>query len=180
MSNAGEHSEGHTGVRRQPTILVGVTPAQPDLVVRHAAKLSCKLGARLICAYVDTGQMTMFEGADGTLMSMPLDPDIVEEPSPFPDSLMTRLSEAAQPYGVVPEFRRPLGEPAIALAELAEQEQAYMIVVGTRRPGIRAGIAEFFGGSVAAHLSHRQPRPVIVVPLSPARPDEALPWDDVA
>jgi nucleotide-binding universal stress UspA family protein len=166
----------HTG-GGQPTILVGVTPHQPEIVIKHAAKLSRKLGARLLAAFVDTGQMAMFEGADGTLMSMPLDPD-VEEPTPFPDDLKMRLSRAVEPCGIEVDFRRPLGEPSIALAELAEQEQAYMIVVGTRRPGIKAGIAEFFGGSVAAHLTHRQPRPVIVIPLTPSPSIEDLPWDE--
>ena len=160
-----------------PAIVVGVTPGQPDIVIRHAAKLARKLGGRLVCAFVDTGQMSMFEGADGTLMSMPLDPDIVEEPTPFPDSLRDKLAAVCTEKQVPVDFRRPLGEPAIALAELAEQEQAYLIMVGTRRPGIRAGIAEFFGGSVAAHLSHRQPRPVVVIPLTPTEHGE-LPWDE--
>jgi len=170
------HSAGRTG-GGQPTILVGVTPSQPEIVVRHAANLSKKLGARLLCAFVDTGQMAMFEGADGTLMSMPLDPDL-EEPTPFPDDLKEQLIKIIEPCGVPVEFRRPLGEPSIALAELAEQEQAYMIMVGTRRPGIKSSLAEFFGGSVAAHLTHRQPRPVIVIPLTPSPSIEDLPWDE--
>lgn len=177
MSNptAGQPAERVGG--GHPTILVGVTPSQPEIVVKHAAKLSKKLGARLLCAYVDTGQMAMFEGADGTLMSMPLDPDL-EQPTPFPDDLMEELLKVVEPCGVTVEFRRPLGEPSIALAELAEQEQAYMIVVGTRRPGIKSSLAEFFGGSVAAHLTHRQPRPVIVIPLAPSPSVEDLPWDE--
>ncbi|HEY9293143.1 MAG TPA: universal stress protein [Microlunatus sp.] len=161
----------------QPTIVVGVTPGQPDIVIKHAVKLARKLGARVLCAFVDTGQMAMFEGADGTLMTMPLDPDIVDEPTPFPEELQQRLSDTCGARDVPVEFRRPIGEPAIALAELAEQEQAYMIMVGTRRPGFRASLAEFFGGSVAAHLTHRQPRPVIVVPLTPTESGE-LPWDE--
>lgn len=179
-SSAGGGAAGspHQGQGVVPTVVVGVTPHQPDTVIRHAAKLTCKLGGRLLCAYVDTGQMTMFEGADGTLMAMPIDPDVVEEPTPFPDDLQQQLSESAAEYGVQPEFRRPLGEPAIALAELAEAEHAYMIVVGTRRPGIKASLAEFFGGSVGAHLSHRQPRPVVVIPLAPARIGDDLPWSE--
>jgi nucleotide-binding universal stress UspA family protein len=171
--------DDHNRPGRQPTLVVGVTPGQSEAVIGHAAKLACKLGARLVCAFVDTGQVTMFEGADGTLMSMPIDPDVVEEPSPFPEALQDLLAGKCAAKQVPVEFRRPVGEPAIALSELADQVEAYMIIVGTRRPGIRAGIAEFLGGSVAAHLSHRQPRPVIVVPQTPTRPDEALPWDDL-
>lgn len=162
---------------KRPTIVVGVTPGQPDIVIKHAAKLACKINGRVICAFVDTGQLSMFEGADGTLMSMPLDPDIVDDPTPFPEDLQQRLQETCDTKQVPVEFRRPLGEPAIALAELAEDEQAYLIIVGTRRPGIRASLAEFFSGSVAAHLTHRQPRPVIVIPLAPTASGE-LPWDE--
>lgn len=161
----------------RPTIVVGVTPGQPDIVIKHAAKLACKIGGRLVCAFVDTGQLSMFEGADGTLMSMPLDPDIVDEPTPFPEELQQKLQQTCDAKQVPVDFRRPMGEPAIALAELAETEQAYMIVVGTRRPGFRASLAEFFSGSVAAHLTHRQPRPVIVIPLTPTASGE-LPWDE--
>jgi nucleotide-binding universal stress UspA family protein len=163
---------------QSPTIVVGVTPHQSEIVIKHAAKLTRRLGGRLLCAYVDTGQMTMFEGADGTLMAMPIDPDVAEEATPFPDDLKDRLASAAAAYDIHPEFRRPLGEPATALAELADDERAYLVFVGTRRPGIKASLAEFFGGSVGAHLSHRQPRPVVVVPQAPTSIDE-LPWSDV-
>ncbi len=171
--------EDRNRLGRQPTLIVGVTPGQSEAVIGQATKLACKLGARVICAFVDTGQVAMFEGADGTLMSMPIDPDIVEEPSPFPESLQTMLAEKCAARQVPVEFRRPVGEPAIALSELAEDEQAYVIVVGTRRPGLRAGIAEFLGGSVAAHLSHRQHRPVLIVPQTPTGEDGTLPWDDL-
>lgn len=163
---------------RQPTLVVGVTPGQSEAVIGQATKLACKLGARLICAFVDTGQITMFEGADGTLMSMPIDPDIVEEPSPFPETLQRMLADRCAARDVPVDFRRPVGEPAIALSELAEKEQAYLIIVGTRRPGLRAGIAEFLGGSVAAHLSHRQHRPVLIIPQTPIG-EGTLPWDDL-
>src|SRR4051794_38185133 len=130
---------------QQPTLVVGVTPGQSDAVIRHAVKLACKLGARLVCAFVDTGQVTMFEGADGTLMSMPIDPDIVEDPPPFRDTLKEMLADRGALKDAPVAFRRPGGEPAIALSELAEQEQAYLIVVGPRRPGFRASVAEFLG-----------------------------------
>jgi hypothetical protein len=39
-------------------------------------------------------------------------------------------------------------------------------------------VREFFAGSVALHLSHRQARPVVVVPLAPVSRAQALPWED--
>ncbi|WP_284328799.1 hypothetical protein [Demequina litorisediminis] len=53
-------------------------------------------------------------------------------------------------------------------------------MVGTREPGLRGTLHEFFSGSVAAQLSHRQHRPVLVVPLAPVGPEGELPWEDGA
>jgi hypothetical protein len=36
---------------------------------------------------------------------------------------------------------------------------------------------EFFAGSVAVHLAHRQTRPVVVIPTSPVPQGAALPWE---
>jgi nucleotide-binding universal stress UspA family protein len=44
-------------------------------------------------------------------------------------------------------------------------------LVGTRRRGIGESIREFFTGSVAARLAHRQHRSVLVVPLQEPVPD---------
>ena len=54
-----------------------------------------------------------------------------------------------------------------------------MIVVGSRRGGIRATMHDFLGGSVAADLAHRQHRPVVVIPLSPVPAGDRLPWEGV-
>ena len=48
---------------------------------------------------------------------------------------------------------------------------AQLIVVGTRKRGIGESIREFFTGSVAARLAHRQHRSVLVVPLGEPVPD---------
>ena len=59
-----------------------------------------------------------------------------------------------------------------------EELDARYIVVGTREAGLRGSVREFFNGSVAVHLAHRQHRPVIVVPLAPIEGGEKLPWED--
>ena len=53
---------------------------------------------------------------------------------------------------------------------------AELIVVGSRS-GVRASMREYFGGSVAVHLAHRQHRPVVIVPLA-ARAESPLPWEE--
>ena len=69
--------------------------------------------------------------------------------------------------GIRYSLEQRVGDPAWALARLADEVDARYIVVGTREAGIRGSIREFFNGSVAVHLAHRQHRPVIVVPLAP-------------
>ena len=46
--------------------------------------------------------------------------------------------------------------------------------------GLRVSMHEYFGGSVAAHLAHRQSRPVGVIPLSPVSAGDRLPWEEAA
>ena len=65
-----------------------------------------------------------------------------------------------------------------ALARLADICGVEMIVVGSRRRGVRSGLKEFFAGSVAAQLAHRQHRPVVVVPVHPVAAGTPLPWED--
>ena len=68
-----------------------------------------------------------------------------------------------------------VGDPALAIKGLAEDLDSPLIVIGTRRRGLGESIREFFTGSVAARLAHRQSRPILVVPLGdPASDDEDL------
>jgi len=68
------------------------------------------------------------------------------------------------------------GDAAHALTELADQVNAEFIIVGTRKPGVRRSMHEFFDGSVGARLAHLQHRPVVIVPLSPVAEEKDLPW----
>ena len=71
--------------------------------------------------------------------------------------------------------RELVGDPALAIKSLANEVDSPLIVIGTRRRGIGESIREFFTGSVAARLAHRQNRPILVVPLGdPAGDDEEL------
>ena len=74
-------------------------------------------------------------------------------------------------------FRELAGDCAHALGKLAETLRAEVIVVGSRRRGVRSSIQEYLGGSVAVHLAHRQHRCVVVVPVSPL-PAGDLPWEE--
>ncbi|GGF52405.1 hypothetical protein GCM10011519_27970 [Marmoricola endophyticus] len=159
------------------TLVVGVEPQQSPTVVQAAAALAVRLGARLVCVHADAGRVVVGE-EDGTEVTAPVDPDLEDTgPAAFPESLRERVEHALAVEGAAGEAREVAGEPGDALARVADLLDAEMIVVGTRRPGIRGAIGEFFEGSVAVHLSHRQHRPVLVVPQAP-QVDGLLPWQE--
>jgi nucleotide-binding universal stress UspA family protein len=64
----------------------------------------------------------------------------------------------------------------MAMKHLADQVDARLLVVGTRKRGLGESIREFFTGSVAARLAHRQQRPILVIPLGEPVPDDEEIW----
>lgn len=159
-------------------VVVGVTAGQSDAVVTAAATFARRFDAELVCAYVDVSRFAVEQRADGTVRSLPFDADAAEPSDEgISPSLGARLSRILDSQHIKWSTRELAGDPAYALAGLAEVLNAAMIVVGSREPGIRASVQEFFSGSVAVHLAHRQHRPVVVVPLSPVDPDASLPWE---
>ena len=163
------------GVR---TLIVGVLPKQPAAVVSHAAALAARLDARLICASVAVDRYVVAEHADGSVESTTFDPDLGEVGrAEFDPALRARLAELLDPTGVQWEVRALAGDPARALAHLADALEAMLIVVGTHEGGLRGSLRELLNGSVAAHLAHRQHRPIVVVPLAPVGFDAQLPWE---
>lgn len=159
------------------SVVVGVTAHQPDRVVREAARLARALDARLVCATVDPGAYVVKENSDGSVISRPVDPDGAEWSSAvFDPALADRIRALAEEESVRVEFRALAGDIAHALGRLAEVLNSELIVVGSRRGGLRSSMHEFFGGSVAVHLAHRQPRPLVIVPLTPEA-EGPLPWE---
>lgn len=162
------------------SIVVGVVPGQPSTVVTKAAEFAVRFDADLVCVSVDAFRYTVAREPDGRVVAMPIDSDladdIVEE---FDPNLHALISEALTGHpGVRWSVRALAGGPAQELARLAEELDAAMIVVGTRDPGIRGSLHEFFNGSVAVQLAHRQHRPVVVVPLHPVGAEGELPWQN--
>ncbi|MET4782508.1 universal stress protein [Glaciihabitans sp. UYNi722] len=160
------------------SVVVGVTPTQPESVVLQATSFAAHFDAQLVCAWVDGGRYPVEEFPDGTVRALPFDPDLaypVDEQ--FPDELAVRLKRLLGAQGAKWSTRALAGDPAQALGHLADLLDATMIVVGTRRATVRGTMQEFFNGSVAVHLAHRQRRPVVVIPLAPVGSDDSLPWE---
>jgi nucleotide-binding universal stress UspA family protein len=163
---------------RTSCLVVGVMPRQSDRVVQEAMQFARMLSASLVLASVDTTRYTTGHNADGSVAALSIDPDAAEViTEEFDPELAERLRAAVGPSGVPFEFRALAGDPAHELARLAHELDAVAIVVGTRKPGLRTTAHEFFNGSVAVHLAHRQHHPVIVVPIDPVAHDARLPWE---
>lgn len=161
----------------KPVIVAGVLPDQPMWVLQVAGEFARTFSATLVCASVDATRYAMQALADGTMMAMPIDPDVVPEEPAFPEDWLAEVGELLGPLGVEWSARQLVGEPSAELMTLADELDALMIVVGTRHAGFRGALHNFFAGSVALRLAHRQYRPVVVVPTAPVGPGERLPWE---
>ena len=164
------------GARR---ILVGVTYGQSDAVLRHAARFARTFDAALVCAHVDPGRYVVEELPDGSVASLPLDPDLPElKDTDFDQGLVAQVRAAVADDSVDLSFRELAGDVGYALTRLADILDVEMIIVGSRRGGVRAGLKQFLTGSVAAHLAHRQARAVVVIPVAPVAEGKPLPWEE--
>jgi nucleotide-binding universal stress UspA family protein len=157
-------------------VVVGVTPDQPLRVLKVAAKHAALLGAPLVIVNVDVMRFVTYEDPDGSVHSAPLDVDI-DTGSDDLASVTEIAEKLLEGRDVRWSVQQLVGDPAIALKKVADQCDAKIIVVGTRRRGFGESVREFFTGSVAARLTHRQLRPVLVVPLGdPVPDDEDIEW----
>jgi nucleotide-binding universal stress UspA family protein len=159
-------------------VVAGVTPKQPAIVVEWAARFARRFDAVLVCAHVEADHYVVEEHPDGSVESRPIDHDLADwDTAVFDSGLAARIRDQARDADVQVEFRELAGRIGHALARLADVLNAEMIIVGSRRGGgMRTTMHEFFSGSVAVHLAHRQPRPLVVIPVSP-KPEGRPPWE---
>lgn len=137
-------------------VLVGVPHDHHPSVPRRAADLAAALGTDLVCVAVDESSVREPSGA-----VVPVDPDA---DSPVDDDLRDAVAAALADSPVPWRLERTAGDPASELARLAAEHGAALVVVGARRPGMRGWATHLVGGTVAGHLVHDQPRPVVVLP----------------
>lgn len=148
-------------------VVVGVYPGQADGVVLQAAVFAARFNAELVCAWVDSGRHPRADHAGAA----------APHTDGFSPYLAAHLDRILGGHAITWSTRQLIGDPARALGQLAESLRAAMIVVGTRDGTVRGSLQEFFAGSIAMHLAHRQNRPVVVIPLAPVSFDDDLPWE---
>lgn len=169
-------------------VVVGVYPGQADGVVLQAAVFAARFDAELVCAWVDPRHPRPDHADTTPPAGSPIDaladaPGIGSAGAAPPRSdgfspyLAAHLDRILGAHAITWSTRQLSGDPARALGQLAESLRAVMIVVGTRDGTVRGSLQEFFAGSIAMQLAHRQNRPVVVIPVSPVSFDDDLPWE---
>src|SRR5690606_18306090 len=155
----------------QKAVIVGLQPGQPAHVLAEALRYTKLLGAPLVVVHVDVTRFVTYEDPDGYVHSAPIDLNLDAGVAEF-EEVQRAAAETLENENVVWTARQLVGDPALAIKQLAEKLDAQLIVIGTRKRGIGESIREFFTGSVAARLAHRQHRPILVVPQGEPVPDD--------
>ncbi|MGC5172333.1 universal stress protein [Micromonospora sp. DT81.3] len=159
-------------------VIAGVVPGQSLRVLKEGARYARLHGTYLIVTYVDVTRFVTYEDPDGYVHSAPIDMNI--DPGVGDFTAVTKMAtETLTGTDVRWTARQLVGDPALAIKQLADRVEARLIVVGTRKRGIGESIREFFTGSVAARLAHRQRHNILVVPLGePVPDDQELIWEE--
>src|SRR5919205_1017626 len=105
---------------QEPVIVVGVLPDQPLWLLQVAGEFARTFRARLVCVSVDASRFTFQELPDGTLLSAPIQPELLEAEEAFPPERQREIGDLLDPMGVQGSTRQLVGEPATALMRIAD------------------------------------------------------------
>ena len=135
------------------TIVVGHDGSiHGDRAMGMARLLASEQGARVVIVHV-----TELIGGKGGIVPMSIDePDIRKQLAAEAEELREAGRSAEFVHRTV-----DVGGPAAVIAEVAREEHADLIVVGSRG---HSAVAEIFLGSVSLRLLHIAHRPVLVIP----------------
>jgi nucleotide-binding universal stress UspA family protein len=154
----------------QKAVIVGLQPQQDRHVLDEAVRFAKLLGVPLVVVHVDVTRFVTYEDPDGYVHSAPIDINFEAGAAEF-EAVQEAAAKVLDLTDVVWTARQLVGDPALAIKQLANKLDAQLIVVGTRKRGFGESVREFFTGSVAARLAHRQHRSVLVVPQGESVPD---------
>ena len=163
--------EGAQNAALQKAVIVGIQPDQPPHVLDEAVKYAKLLGAPLVIVHVDVTRFVTYEDPDGYVHSAPIDLNLDAGVAEF-EAVQKAAEEQMGGSAITWTARQLVGDPALAIKQLADKLDAQLIVIGTRKRGLGESIREFFTGSVAARLAHRQHRSILVVPQGEQVPDD--------
>ena len=125
----------------------------------------------------DVNHLCQFEFPDGTVRHLPINPDAAGDAWAETERALRAEAEATMAgQGVEWHVRYLAGRVDRALTHLARAVDAAAFVVGAR-VGRPRRLADFVDGALSMQLSHRQHRPVVVVPLEVVDWRGRAPWE---
>jgi nucleotide-binding universal stress UspA family protein len=150
----------------QPSVVCAVDgSAESQAAVAVAAPLARRLGARLVVAHVVDGRAAPARADVKADRADPAVGGATDDVIRGAAQLISRTAADVAGDGV--EYRVAAGFAADQLADIAEEEQAELLVVGSRG---RGGVKRAFLGSVSSSVIGVARCPVVVVP--PGVPNE--------
>ena len=144
---------------RELTIILAVERGGAERVARIGGLLAKDLGARVLLAHVRP---------DPALFNSRITREHTRHSTTTRGHDILRRAHRVLPGGIQVDERVELGNPFTRLAELADEVNAALVVVGTRG---RRPLASALFGSVSQTLARQSPCPVMVIPRS-ASPDD--------
>ena len=134
------------------TIVVGFDDTEPSRrALERAADLAEAFGAKLTVTSVAPILAGVARSAGPT--------DPTDSPKEHREQLKD-ARELLEARGIKAEYVPAVGEPADTIAELADDLDADLIVVGTREPGI---LERLLGQSVSERVAHQAHRDLLIV-----------------
>ena len=136
------------------TIVCGVTDSEAGRgALAAAAELSARLGLRLVLVHVADGVAPLDANGDSESVTTRADRE----------GAARRVARLAAEHGVAgsAEQRSAVGDPAALLGQIAAEEAADMIVVGSR---VRGRVRRAFESRLARRLAAETRVPVLIAP----------------
>jgi nucleotide-binding universal stress UspA family protein len=155
----------------QDSIICGVDGSPDSLhALRTAVKLARRISARLVAIYVaDPIRATFADAGAGTAATLRRAPVLVTDPDVEREAAAAILTRSVLDADAeIAERRVVSGNPAERLADIADDEEAVLIVVGSRG---RGAFKAAFLGSVSNSLIGIARCPVLIVPPGAAQPE---------
>ncbi len=144
-------------------VIAGVDPRPVAAGPQGGGPLREAVQAPLVVVHVDVTRFVTYEDPDGYVHSAPIDINIAAgegELAKVQDAAASVLGDSGPSWTV----RQLVGDPAMAIKHFADQVDARLIVVGTRKRGFGESVREFFTG-----CGRRAPR----APAAPPDPGRA-------